>query len=916
MKNKGDIAAVIIVMIAASGISYGQGCTSKQVVGKSCQISVAKGGIVNTSPTGPLISWQNLNGRRVYTIRWTDDGHYTIGVKTEPDQPLVPYLNIDVYYPVGAPAIKGDSFICASKSSSDFQASTSNDNNVHDFEWVITPSNAYTTYTESGSPPGKNLKVNWNTSYTGNITVKAIAWGFGEDFREKTIVVYRKAMETFTARLSPAVVCEGQPEHISVIASHSATYKWYQDDNAVSFSNVSSPLINPPLGVAYMVTVTPSPSVECLTNPGPLPPIRTTHQNFEVIPMLRSVAITNDMVFKCNSSTPLEITFRSDGTSDYHFFSVSSNNSTSPGTVNGDVLNWNGNYTGTATITLTAHGCNGNKTDTHVITVASTPPHKSLGASLNPICANKTTTLSLTSTGRPAVPETYILTKVIAPGPNETFEASAPQTTTSWAGIPVGTYYATTVAPNCPVDRTDRFEVERITSEPVLSSSVGTLLSKTAWNTTLDVCSHETPVLSIEGATNVKWYVYNEACRTANINVLPPNKRWDYCHKAMSSFDGSSNFSIWAGISPTVVVTGEENVCNEHFEREIEFRTDPITQFTRVTPDLNTRAEGSGSTLFKMEWQGLLDDSQWTIDPPEAGAITQNGEVTWTPAFNSWQTGAFVPVTINARTKDCAGWHEHPLEIAVWPILDLKENRIRTYTPQKELRSTIAVVQQMENPLQVQSSASYFDGLGRNVQNVQYFGSPTKDIIDLKRYDEFGRETIRNLPYTETHTLDYRSSAIVDQSDFYTHPPATIPSDKSPFARTVFEPSPLNRVIEQGAPGSAFQPGTDHTIKKQYLLNRPHDVIRLNYDPKTGEVRFGSGDDAWYEANSLTCVKTIDEQQNDIMEYTDKQGRLICTKVKASADVYACTYYIYDGTGKLITVVSPEGAAHVSRLIK
>ncbi|MDH5382214.1 MAG: DUF6443 domain-containing protein, partial [Cyclobacteriaceae bacterium] len=137
---------------------------------------------------------------------------------------------------------------------------------------------------------------------------------------------------------------------------------------------------------------------------------------------------------------------------------------------------------------------------------------------------------------------------------------------------------------------------------------------------------------------------------------------------------------------------------------------------------------------------------------------------------------------------------------------------------------------------EVAQSISYFDGLGRPLQSIGIGASPLgNDVVQPVWYDEFGRQAVNFLPYAATDGVSglYKANAIglfdqidptsynvSDQKIFYDgkHPGET------PYAVTVFEPSPLNRVLEQGAPGTDWQPdlvtpANGKTIKMGYHIN-------------------------------------------------------------------------------------------------
>ena len=163
-------------------------------------------------------------------------------------------------------------------------------------------------------------------------------------------------------------------------------------------------------------------------------------------------------------------------------------------------------------------------------------------------------------------------------------------------------------------------------------------------------------------------------------------------------------------------------------------------------------------------------------------------------------------------------------------------------------------------------------------------------------------------------------------SPIFTSPYANGLSDKvaddpRPYSETIFEPSPLNRVTEQGAPGAAWQPGTGKTIKKDYLINLTTEVFKFSYDPATGLASLPTDPTArYYASGQLYANKATDEQGHAVIEYVDKKGRTICKKVQVSLGLadrvnqahWAHTYYIYDDLGNLVVVIPPEGVKAIT----
>jgi hypothetical protein len=131
------------------------------------------------------------------------------------------------------------------------------------------------------------------------------------------------------------------------------------------------------------------------------------------------------------------------------------------------------------------------------------------------------------------------------------------------------------------------------------------------------------------------------------------------------------------------------------------------------------------------------------------------------------------------------------------------------------------------NTSEVNQTVQYIDGLGRVLQTVTVQGSPNhKDLVQPMAYDAFGREQFKYLPYpSSSGNGSFKPASITEQKDFYNNPIVGIPLiSNSAFSETKFENSPLNRVLEQGAPGGAWQLSSGHTQKMSYETNLTGEV--------------------------------------------------------------------------------------------
>lgn len=249
--------------------------------------------------------------------------------------------------------------------------------------------------------------------------------------------------------------------------------------------------------------------------------------------------------------------------------------------------------------------------------------------------------------------------------------------------------------------------------------------------------------------------------------------------------------------------------------------------------------------------------------------------------------------------------------------------KVATITPNPTPDADEAVVQ-----------ITYFDGLGRPIQQIAHKQSNTgKDIVTHIEYDQFGRQTREYLPFVSTGaSLNYLPSAQTDLLSFYASPnPANtgnphFEATGNPFSEKQLESSPLNRVFKQAAPGDAWGlPQTtglpnDRSIKFDYQTNDSSDGVKLykavaNWNSTNKVYDFSINDLGTYANNQLYKTITKDENwtsgnNNTSEEFKDKEGRVVLKRTYNSGDRHD-TYYIYDQYGNLTAVLSPlaEGSA-------
>ena len=246
----------------------------------------------------------------------------------------------------------------------------------------------------------------------------------------------------------------------------------------------------------------------------------------------------------------------------------------------------------------------------------------------------------------------------------------------------------------------------------------------------------------------------------------------------------------------------------------------------------------------------------------------------------------------------------------------------------------------------VLQQVSYFDGLGRPVQQIAIDQSPNKnDIITPFVYDLYGRQEKEYLPYAaaDINPGHFKPTAVSDLEGFYNT--ASYEYTTNPYSQKDLETSPLSRVMQQAAPGNDWALGSGHEIKFSYQTNT-HNIANVT-DPTKDNVRMFTilltndfvpslGVISYYEQGELYKTITKDENHDGSSsklhtteEFTDKQGKVILKRTYADIDLNSDgdlndvgdiaqarhdTYYVYDDYGNLTYVLPPKMEASTAGL--
>lgn len=221
----------------------------------------------------------------------------------------------------------------------------------------------------------------------------------------------------------------------------------------------------------------------------------------------------------------------------------------------------------------------------------------------------------------------------------------------------------------------------------------------------------------------------------------------------------------------------------------------------------------------------------------------------------------------------------------------IKINYVREWNPSAPI--TDPVVVRAGTLAQVKTVTNYIDGLGRQIQTVMKRGSlvtatgASADMVSAVTYNAFGKEQFKYLPFAATATdvtlRDglFKFNPFQQQAAFYNAQlsgqtgETNIGSNQLNFgySQTIFESSPLNRVLENFAPGlnwsGTVQGATEidrRSTKAKYYFNTDVDAVKI-WTVEDGEKgSFGTYKNAagalgMYSAGQLYKNITVDEKK-------------------------------------------------------
>ncbi len=224
----------------------------------------------------------------------------------------------------------------------------------------------------------------------------------------------------------------------------------------------------------------------------------------------------------------------------------------------------------------------------------------------------------------------------------------------------------------------------------------------------------------------------------------------------------------------------------------------------------------------------------------------------------------------------------------------------------------------------LQSTVSYVDGLGRNIQNQNRGGNIV--IATETLYDERGLPEVTSRPIEETAANypgfydqglmrgggTFSPGGVIDEDapvHAYYAPILNVANDEDyAYNQTEYEHSPLARVEKASLPGISFKMGSGNELITTYGLNSS-ETFSTSAQGSVPAKTWGT----------YTLHKTINEdpEGNKTITYTDGWGQTIASGVDMDGNNLLSrttggdlvTEFVYDLRGNLVRVEDPRGLA-------
>ncbi len=218
----------------------------------------------------------------------------------------------------------------------------------------------------------------------------------------------------------------------------------------------------------------------------------------------------------------------------------------------------------------------------------------------------------------------------------------------------------------------------------------------------------------------------------------------------------------------------------------------------------------------------------------------------------------------------------------------------------------------------VSEAITYFDGLGRAKQIISVKSTPAgKDLVTPVTYDGFGRKVKDILPVPAPTQNSMIHTGIVNESSANTYYGVS-----NAYSEKEVENSPLDRVLQQAAPGEPWKMSSGKTQKLSYDANLGNEVkkFRAVTSPSTvnnvstgiSVLSLSTENSGYYPASTLYKNTVTDEDGNPVTEFTNGQGQTLLVR-RNDGGQNVDTYYVYNDYNQLAYVLSPKAVQQMAQ---
>ncbi|WP_051349304.1 DUF6443 domain-containing protein [Chryseobacterium gregarium] len=218
----------------------------------------------------------------------------------------------------------------------------------------------------------------------------------------------------------------------------------------------------------------------------------------------------------------------------------------------------------------------------------------------------------------------------------------------------------------------------------------------------------------------------------------------------------------------------------------------------------------------------------------------------------------------------------------------------------------------------VSEAITYFDGLGRAKQIVSVKSTPAgKDLVTPVTYDGFGRKVKDILPVPAPTQNSMIHTGIVNESSANTYYGVS-----NAYSEKEVENSPLDRVLQQAAPGEPWKMSAGKTQKLSYDANLGNEVKKFravttpstvnNVSTGVSALSVSTENSGYYPAATLYKNTVTDEDGNPVTEFKSGQGQTLLVR-RNDGGQNVDTYYVYNDYNQLAYVLSPKAVQQIAQ---